>query len=185
MNQPWDEFAKSLAQPLPRRESLRRLGLVMAATVLSPLGARFARAGKVTSDRCKAFCPCSNKRQQDQCLKACRACGSDPSRLSGSCGNYVCCGAGLTPCGSDCADLANDPDNCGACGQVCAAPGPYESGACLDGECQYTCVPGAVRCNGVCTFLDWDHDNCGACGRVCGINSACHYGECINITGEP
>src|SRR5262249_12174792 len=33
-----DEFSKSLAESLPRRESLRRLGAVFAGAVLGPLG---------------------------------------------------------------------------------------------------------------------------------------------------
>jgi hypothetical protein len=34
----FDEFSKSLAESVPRRESLRRLGAVFAGAVLSPLG---------------------------------------------------------------------------------------------------------------------------------------------------
>jgi hypothetical protein len=41
----WDEFSKSLAQPVPRRESLRRLGIALTATVLAPLGVEFAQGG--------------------------------------------------------------------------------------------------------------------------------------------
>jgi hypothetical protein len=178
----WDEFSKSLAQPLPRRESLRRLGIALAGTVLSPLGLQSASAGhhpKQQSDPCKSFCTCRNKRQKDQCLQACSACGKDPSRLAGSCGNYVCCGAGRTSCGGYCADLGFDPYNCGACGNVCAAPGPYEQGACIDGRCEYACVEGAVECAGGCTFLEWDPSNCGACGNLCPESAPyCNGGAC-------
>jgi hypothetical protein len=175
---PWDEFSKSLAEePVLRRESLRRLGLVLAGAVLGPLGTQLAWAGH--QDPCKAFCTCRNKRQQDQCLKACRACNKDPSRLVGSCGNYFCCGAGQSSCGSYCADLANDPYNCGACGDECDPPGPYEYGACLDGECRYDCVEGAVYCDGACTFLGWDPNNCGGCGQICGGSTPyCNGGAC-------
>jgi hypothetical protein len=177
MSEHWDEFSKSVAQPVPRRESLRRLGLVLAGAVLGPLGPQFAWAGH--QDPCKAFCQCRNKRQQDQCLKACRACNEDPSRLVGNCGNYFCCGAGQLSCGSYCADLANDPYNCGACGDPCEPPGPYEYGACLDGECRYACVEGAVYCDGACTFLGWDPNNCGGCGQICGGSTPyCNGGAC-------
>jgi hypothetical protein len=38
MTHRWDEFSKSLAEEsLPRRESLRRLGLALAGAMLSPL----------------------------------------------------------------------------------------------------------------------------------------------------
>jgi hypothetical protein len=181
MSNHWDEFSKSLAEPVPRRESLRRLGLALSAAVLGPLGGQFAGAGH--QDPCKAFCRCSNHRQKDQCLKVCKACNKDVSRLAGSCGNYVCCGAGQTSCGSYCADLASDPYNCGACGYACHPPGPYEYGACIDGGCEYVCAEGAVYCGDVCTFLGWDPNNCGACGNVCGgPNPSCYGGACSQCT---
>ena len=187
MTHRWDEFSKSLAEPLPRRESLRRLGVVLAGAVLSPLGLQTASAGhhsQKQSDPCKAFCKCRNKRQQDQCLKTCNACGKNPNRLAGSCGNYFCCGVGQTSCGSYCTALASDPWNCGACGYVCEEPGPYEYGACLNGRCEYACAEGAVYCNGFCTFLGWDSGNCGGCGNVCpGSAPVCNDGVCVCPSG--
>jgi hypothetical protein len=177
MSHHWDEFSKSLAEPLPRRESLRRLGLVFAGAVLSPFGLESAwAAGR---DPCKAFCRCSNKTQQNACLAACRACHKDTSRLCGSCGTYVCCGNGQICCGDYCADLADDVNHCGACGFVCDSPGPYEYVACIDGECRYICGEGAVYCDGVCTFLGFDPINCGACGNVCpDWAPRCNQGTC-------
>jgi hypothetical protein len=188
MTHHWDEFSKSLAQPVPRRESLRRLGAVFTATVLAPLGTGFARGGPPPKqpDPCKAFCQCRNKKQQNQCLQACKACGNDPGRLSGSCGDYVCCSAGLSSCGSYCADLVNDPYNCGACGYVCDEPGPYEFGACIDGHCEYACAEGAAYCNGFCTFLSWDPNNCGGCGNVCPESAPyCAEGVCTDSAPCP
>ena len=196
MTQHWDEFSKSLAdESLPRRETLRRLGLAITATVLSPLGSDYARAAKPPKrskapkppqDPCKTFCRCRNKKQLDQCLKACNACGKVTSRLGGSCGNYFCCGAGLYSCGSYCADLAFDPDNCGACGYLCDEPGPYEVGACFDGQCEYACVEGAVACGGTCTVLDSDPHNCGACGNVCPSSAPyCVAGLCADSQCGP
>src|SRR5687768_8494570 len=123
MSQHWDEFAKSLAEEaVPRRESLRRLGVVAAAVLLGPLGSQFAWSGQ--RNPCKTFCKCRNKSQQNACLAACKACGGNTSRLCGGCGTYVCCGAGQSCCGGYCTDLAEDVSNCGACGSVCAAAGP-------------------------------------------------------------
>jgi hypothetical protein len=175
----WDEFSKALAEPVPRRESLRRLGAVMAGAVLGPLGA--ARAAPRGRDPCKAFCKCRNKAQQNACLAACKACSGDTRRLCGSCGSYACCGTGQACCGGHCTDLARDVSNCGACGYACAPPGPYEYGACVDGRCVYACVEGAVRCNGTCTSLGWDPDNCGACGNVCPAEAPyCNEGVCFD-----
>jgi hypothetical protein len=177
MTHQWDELSKSLAESVPRRESLRRLGVAIAGAALSPLGLETVwAAGK---DPCKAFCRCSSRTQQNACLVACRACNEDTSRLCGSCGSYVCCGSGRTCCSGYCTDLADDALNCGACGFVCDEPGPYEYGACIDGECTYVCAEGAVYCDGTCTLLAWDPHNCGACGNVCGgSNPYCIDGEC-------
>lgn len=190
MSHQFDEFSKLVAEgSIPRRESLRRLGLAVSATILSPLGAEFARAGKhptppkppkAPKDPCKAFCTCRNKKQLDQCLKVCNACGKNPQRLGGSCGGYFCCGTDQISCGSYCADLANDPDNCGDCGYVCDEPGPSEYGACIDGRCEYACTEGADYCDGLCTFLGWDPENCGDCGFACpGSAPVCDLGVCV------
>jgi hypothetical protein len=185
MTHHWDEFSKSLAEEsLPRRESLRRLGLVFAGGVLSPLGLGTALARG--SDPCKPFCNRCPKSQRSSCLAACNACNKDPSRLCGTCGSYVCCGSGRTCCSGYCTTLADDVLNCGACGFVCDPPGPNEYGACIGGECTYVCAEGAVDCDGTCTFLDWDPDNCGACGNVCPASApVCVAGACIASTCTP
>jgi hypothetical protein len=43
----FDEFSKSLAESVPRRESLRRLGAVFAGAVLGPLGLQTAVAAVI------------------------------------------------------------------------------------------------------------------------------------------
>jgi hypothetical protein len=182
MTHHWDEFSKSLAEPLPRRESLRRLAVVFAGAVLSPFGRQTASAGhhsKKLPDPCKAFCKCRNKKQQNQCLAACKSCNNDTSRLCGTCGDYFCCGNGLSCCGGYCADLAHDFQDCGACGYVCDTPGPYETAACIDGRCEYPCAYGAIVCDGACTPVSWDPNNCGDCGIVCGGTTPyCNQGTC-------
>ena len=42
----FDELSESLAESMPRRESLRRLRVVLAGAVLSPLGLGAAWAGR-------------------------------------------------------------------------------------------------------------------------------------------
>jgi hypothetical protein len=204
MTHPWDEFSKSLAESVPRRESLRRLGAVFAGAVLSSVGLDSAWAGK--QDSCTAFCKCGNAKQQNQCLAACRNCNGNTSRLGGSCGSYTCCAVasckgvcsnlnsdpncgacgnncrayGETCCGSYCADLNSDVFNCGRCGTVCPPPDENEYVSCASGHCVYDCVEGAVDCNGVCAFLESDPDNCGGCGNACpGSAPWCVQGECM------
>ena len=84
MDHLFDEFSKSLAESVPRRESLRRLGAIFAGAVLSPLGMGTAWAGR--RDPCQAFCKCRTAKQQSQCLAACRACNGNTGRIGGSCG---------------------------------------------------------------------------------------------------
>jgi hypothetical protein len=178
MNHPWDEFSKSLAESVPRRESLRRLGAVFAGAVLAPagLGALWARP---PVDPCKAFCNQCPKQKRSQCLAACQACSGNTSRLCGSCGNYTCCASGSACCGGACVDFNSDESHCGGCGNVCNQPGANEVGLCLNGECDYQCIEGAVRCDGTCTFLWSDPNHCGACGIVCGGDTPdCLGGVC-------
>jgi hypothetical protein len=201
----WDELTKSLAESVPRRESLRRFGALLAGAALGSLGLDSAWAGK--ADPCKSFCRCSKKAQQNQCLAACRACNGQTGRLAGTCGSHVCCptaacrgvcsdllsnpncGAcgqdcrtyGQTCCGGTCVDLLDDFDNCGACDARCDYPGPYEEGACVMGACIYACVAGALDCGGVCTPVYSDPHNCGACGNVCPASAPyCSDGTCAD-----
>lgn len=86
MERRWDEFSKSLAVPLSRRESLRRLGAVFVGAVFGALGLGSARGAH----------------EQDLC------CGDEDCRYWEACCSGVCieiwfdsynCGA----CGITCA----------------------------------------------------------------------------------
>jgi hypothetical protein len=190
-----DELSKALAEEsIPRRESLRRLGAVLAGAILSPFALGTARAGP--PDPCKAICRCHNRQQQNACVAACHACGGDTSRMCGACGNIVCCdepdpyenGAcvngqcaywcvdGAAACGGGpCTPLWLDPDNCGACGNVCPDTAPV----CIDGVCSPNpCSPPYPNyCNGICVNLLTNMSNCGACGVVC-YGDYCALGHC-------
>jgi hypothetical protein len=169
-----DELSKSLAESVPRRESLRLIGAALAGAVLSPLGVRTAWAAG--PDRCLAFCRCANKAQQNQCLAACRACSGNTSRLCGTCGTYTCCSTSTACCNGACTSVNSDPRNCGACGNVCAASTPY----CDQGVCR-GCPEGATNCGGACIDTNWDSTNCGGCGIVCPPQFACSFGVCEGI----
>src|SRR5262245_47405042 len=160
MDHLFDEFSKSLSHSVPRRESLRRLGAVFAGAVLGRLGIETTWAAG--QDSCKAFCKCANKKQQEQCLAACKACNGNTSRLAGSCGAYTCCP--IASCNGVCSNLKSDP-NCGACGNNCR----------LYGE---SC------CGNYCADLNNDVFNCGRCGTVClppsaNEDVACVAGQCV------
>ncbi|MEI8254886.1 MAG: FG-GAP-like repeat-containing protein [Deltaproteobacteria bacterium] len=68
-------------------------------------------------------------------------------------------------------DLGSDPDHCGACGTVCAAPA-NGTPACLVGACGATCNAGFGDCdsiagNGCETNLRTSAANCAGCGTAC------------------
>jgi len=179
-----DELSKSLAdESMSRRQSFRRFGAALAAALLGPLGLQTARAGP--QDRCRAFCNQCPRAQRSRCLTACHACNNDPSRLCTDCWTYDCCVSGETCCGNTCRDLSSDFDYCGACNVSCDDPGPYENGACVNGQCKYWCVEGAVVCDGECSLLDRDRNNCGACGNVCPDETPlCSGGTCFGCPGS-
>jgi hypothetical protein len=86
-------------------------------------------------------------------------------------------------------NAAIDVNNCGACGNVCAAGQSCCGGVCADlqtssancGACGHPCAAGQSCCSGACTSLSSDENNCGACGNVCpGANGTpfCLRGRC-------
>ncbi len=73
-----------------------------------------------------------------------------PLFLAAGCGQELVCTTDLTACGGRCVALASDPDNCGACGQACAADAACHAGACA--PCASFC--GAGRCQGRICYAD-------------------------------
>jgi len=81
------------------------------------------------------------------------------------------CAAGEALCAGVCLDVTTDPENCGACGKLCA-----DSEACLAGVCG--CATGETMCDDWCTDTATDVDHCGACGNVCEDDETCVAGKC-------
>lgn len=82
-------------------------------------------------------------------------------------------------CGETCVDYLYDPDNCGACGNVCGE-GTY----CWYGSCLLDCGEGQDDCYGECVSLYDDNANCGECGNVCDGDSCCLSGVCTPPCAE-
>jgi hypothetical protein len=105
-------------------------------------------------------------------------------------GALVCsgvCGTGKAFCNGNCIDVSSDPNNCGACGNVCSAP-QVQSYGCQNGQCTIS------QCSATMHWLDCDgqfangcetdkylSDNCGVCGNVCPAGSQCFMGTCSSI----
>ena len=91
------------------------------------------------------------------------------------------CPTPFRACGDVCADLDNDPSNCGGCGVSCGF-----GARCLRGRClAISCGRGLTLCGDSCVDLTTDAANCGACGRFCGPGARCAGGTCAIDACEP
>lgn len=75
-------------------------------------------------------------------------------------------------CDGKCTNTGIEPNNCGACGNVCA-PGV----SCINGTCG--CLPEQTLCGGGCADTNSDPNNCGGCGKTCGAGTNCVNGGCL------
>jgi hypothetical protein len=107
-------------------------------------------------------------------------------QLSGD--QTTCAQSGLA-CNGICEETQTDPNNCGACGNVCpltvspyCLANPNQCSAfqqsCISGVCG-GCSTGLTACNSTCTNLQSDPSNCGACGTVCLAGQVCNVGQCM------
>ncbi len=124
------------------------------------------------------------------CLGALGGCGANRAASGGADGGMAAtasCADPATACGDSCVDLRDDPANCGACGNACAAVN-VEHALCLEGSCSYdSCATGFADCDGDVTngceqATSSDIANCGGCGIVCKPEDAaaatCTNGVC-------
>ena len=72
-------------------------------------------------------------------------------------------------CSSGCKDLSTDQQNCGTCGNACAAGQSCQGGQCL-------CSAGLLACAGSCVASDATH--CGSCTTMCAGGQVCAANAC-------
>ncbi len=92
-------------------------------------------------------------------------------------------------CGNACLDVASDPQNCGGCGQNCAAGQTCVEGSCVSGVSATTCTGdggcnlpdggSGLCCSGACVDPISDLANCGACGFTCFAGATCSAQGCV------
>lgn len=117
-------------------------------------------------------------------------CGSANNGTVACIGN-ICrltlCSGGFADCNGQFSDgcevnIANDVNNCGACGHQCSAPNGIPG--CSAGTCSVVaCNPGYEDCNGIVsdgceTFVGNDVNNCGSCGNKCTGGKSCTNSVC-------
>jgi hypothetical protein len=183
MNDRFDELAKSLAEGVPRREALRRLGGGLLTAMLASLGLENAwgqGGGGGSFTKCSTYCNTLPRPQRSNCNSACRQCGGNTSNLcpSKDSDKVTCCSQGQVCCGGVCCSSAN------CVGQVCAL--------CPQGQalCGATCCPlTQVCCNGVCcgpgqtciSGMCQAQPTCLADGSQCNTNTPpCCSGNCAS-----
>lgn len=76
-----------------------------------------------------------------------------------------------------CADLMNDPMNCGTCNTRCAGGATCTAGICA-------CPTGQEACSGTCVDLLTDSNNCSFCLTSCGVGGVCVGGSCTTCGGS-
>ncbi len=94
---------------------------------------------------------------------------SEPDALVVDTGPLVC-EDNLTNCGEQCVDLANDPENCGSCVNICT------SGVCNSGTC-LVCASNETVCERSCVNTASNPDHCGSCLNPC-PSGLCSDGDC-------
>lgn len=128
-------------------------------------------SGFVCNDESTGNCSCPVG--TEYCNATCVSCAPGQIVDMGTC---ACvddpCPQGGELCGSTCVDTVNDRNNCGACGNICAAGVPCIAGNCI-------CPPGYSVCATGCEDLASDASNCGSCGNVCTGGTSCQNGSCV------
>lgn len=104
------------------------------------------------------------------------ACASPPSSEAPVGG---VCRTNWLLCGGVCVDRLSDDNNCGSCGNRCAA-GSF----CYIGLCFCSCTPPLICCSDscsrtrVCANTQTDPRHCGGCYRRCAAGQSCVDGMC-------
>jgi hypothetical protein len=141
-HQTFDALSKAVARRITRRSALGTLGAILGLSRLSTGEAAACRGYGVT-------------------------CTTHGQCCSGTCNPQNSRGRRTCSCP---ADVLNDPENCGECGNACPHV-PNSSPVCTKGTCDWICDPGYYRSENEC--LPQKHD-----AELCGDNNQCLGGLC-------
>ncbi len=145
-------------------------------------------AGECTPSTCSqsSDCPQGFSCQGGFCTSGVCAppCAANQICSNGSCLNKNPCGPHEIICGTGsqayCANLTQDGENCGSCGQACPS-----GEVCARGECETSCLENETQCGNLCVELQSDNQNCGSCGKACPKGMLCSAGQCAATCSSP
>ena len=141
---------------------------LLAAGLMAPLSCGSSGSSGLTSDAAGGSNPNGSAGSGGQSGSGLQLVGAAGS-TSGSAGSSANPGSA----GSGCGDNQTDPDNCGACGNVCGTGQSCVAGACV-------CPSYQSLCGGACIPTSVDPKNCGGCGVTCTGTQACSGGVCAS-----
>ena len=182
----FDDLARTLASPMPRRRALRLAGVAALAAVVPGLRPRAA----LGTSPCGPDTPCSSLCQLPPHVGACgipihNSCGQELCHFGyGGCmvAGDVCCKTGpdpwICPKNYKCAAKHSAQPNCIGCpeglfpcGKRCCSTRYAERQVCYRGECLKKCPPNTTECGG------------GKQRYCCPPNQECRNGKCCNKCG--
>ena len=162
-----------------------------------------------SSGVCSDSCPSGEEACSGGChdldtsLEHCQSCdntcaddvdGAAPICTDEGC-DYECNDSGYSLCEAQglCANLTNDDDHCGECGNQCTTAISGAAVSCIQSDCVEQCTdPNLTLCpdQGVCADLVGDPYNCGECGNECttdveGAYPACVIESCGEFCNDP
>lgn len=127
---------------------------------------------------CGFVCPAGTSCQNSWCLEGAKGSNTNGSGVVFT--DSPCTGR-ETLCGTSCADLLTDKNNCGVCGRVCGS-----DEICVNARCGPACkTSGTTLCGSDCVDLSTNMTNCGSCGNECktflpnALGSECTTGKCV------
>jgi hypothetical protein len=135
-----------------------------------------------SSDGCEA--QLHTKEHCGGCFDACPE-GKTCGLVNGNIYACLCLDDAETYCHGMCVQIADDPDNCGGCDNIC--PGrnrPHFEVTCTYGACGGQCGANYADCDGLTengceANTSIDNRNCGACGNACLPDQVCFQGNCL------